>query len=67
VKEIATAIGNKYSLEAKSAPAAEVEKHLGFIGRVMGLDNPMGNDETIRLLGWKPTQIGILEDIAENY
>jgi nucleoside-diphosphate-sugar epimerase len=48
VTTIAEAIGKKYGLEAKSAPPAEVEKHLCFIGRVMSLDNPMSKEETVR-------------------
>jgi nucleoside-diphosphate-sugar epimerase len=67
VKTIAEAIAKKYGVEAKSAPPVEVEKHLGFIGRVMGLDNPMSNHQTVKVIGWQPSQIGILEDLEKNY
>lgn len=67
VKSIAETIGKKLGVPVKSVEPEEIQKSLGFIGWAMGTDNPVSKEDTVKLTGWKTTQIGLLEDIEKNY
>ncbi len=67
-KQIAEAIGRGAGVPAKSIEASEAEKHFsGFLGHVVQLDNPTSSAKTQKLLGWKPTHAGLLDDLAEKH
>lgn len=67
VKSIAEVIGKKLGVPVKSVEPEEIQKSLGFIGWAMGTDNPISKEVTVRLTGWKTSQIGVLEDVEKNY
>jgi hypothetical protein len=48
------------SITQDAAPA-----HFGFLAMFAGLDMPASSAKTQAELGWKPTEIGCLEDIGQ--
>lgn len=67
VKDILGAIGKKLGLPVESRPAEELLPSLGFLAMLLGVDTPVNNDKTKSELGYEPKEIGLMEDIAENY
>lgn len=67
MREIAEAIGLALGVPARSLPQAEAEAHFGWFAMSAALDNPTSGAATRQLLGWAPTQGGLLEDIAALY
>jgi nucleoside-diphosphate-sugar epimerase len=61
-REIAEAIGRNLDLPVRSIPAEDAA-HFTFLAHFVGLDNPTSSELTRELLGWEPTQPGLIEDI----
>jgi nucleoside-diphosphate-sugar epimerase len=66
-RDIAGAIGAFLGLPVESVPADRAIAHFGWIGRFFGADAPASNAMTRELLGWTPTQPGLLADIAAGH
>jgi nucleoside-diphosphate-sugar epimerase len=64
---IAEAIGHGLDLPVVSVPAEAAADHFGWIGGFFAADAPASNDLTRELLGWTPTQPGLLDDLAEAH
>ena len=67
IKKIAEIIARKLNLPMVSLPAHEVMKHFEWMSRFISFDSPATNLKTQELLDWKPTHIGLLEDLQQNY
>lgn len=66
-KDIAEAIGKKLGLPTKSVDPQEAVK-FGFIGVAFGnMGFPVKNEITRKKYHWEPKNLGLLEDIQENY
>jgi nucleoside-diphosphate-sugar epimerase len=57
--DIATTIARRLDIPVKSV---ELD-HFGDIAMAAGLDNPTSSERTRALLGWQPTQPGLLADL----
>jgi nucleoside-diphosphate-sugar epimerase len=66
-KEIAAIIGRKLQLPLISVEGKRAAKHFGMIAAFVGLDNPASSDWTREELGWVPENVGLLEDMDDNY
>ncbi len=67
-RSIAEAIGRGLGLPAKSIAAETAGELLGgFLGMVAQLDNVTSSARTRGLLGWKPTHVDLLADLAEGH
>lgn len=64
VREIAEAIGRHLNLPARSLLAEEFG---GMLSHVLRTDMPASSTVTQELLGWKPTHLGLIEDIEEGH
>lgn len=64
---IAETIAARLGVEARSIPADEARRYLGFLADFAGLDNPTSNDKTRALLGWEPTHPGWVEDLQTGH
>jgi nucleoside-diphosphate-sugar epimerase len=63
---IARAIGEGLGIPVTSLAAEEAAEHFGFMAPFAAIDNPTSNERTRELLGWKPEQIGLLEDLEHG-
>ena len=64
VREIAEAIGRHLNLPARSLPAEEFG---GMLVPLLTRDMPASSTITQKLLGWKPTHPGLIEDIEQGH
>lgn len=67
VKRIAELIGKKLDLPIVSLSGEEETQHFEWMSGFIGFDSPATSFKTQEQLGWKPTQIGLLEDLQQNY
>lgn len=66
-RDIATAIGRHLNVPVRSISREEAAGHYGFLGMLAGLDFPRSSAKTQKLLGWKPTHPGLLEDLEQGH
>lgn len=65
--EIIKLISEKLGVPVKQVTAEEARQHYGFVGMVVGLDGRASSHKTQELVGWRPTEVGLLEDMKANY
>jgi nucleoside-diphosphate-sugar epimerase len=63
VREIAEVIGRHLNLPTASAPAGD----FGFLGQILAVDQPASAELTRELLGWRPVQPGLIEDLDKGH
>jgi nucleoside-diphosphate-sugar epimerase len=67
VREIAEAIGHHLGLPVSSVAPEDAGGHFSWMGGFLGLDAPASSALTRELLGWQPTQPGLIEDLEEGH
>jgi nucleoside-diphosphate-sugar epimerase len=65
-REIAEAIGRGLGVPAVSIPPEEAAAHFGWFAHFAALDAPASSDQTQRVLGWEPTQRGLISDLDQG-
>ncbi|PBC75494.1 nucleoside-diphosphate-sugar epimerase [Streptomyces sp. TLI_235] len=63
VREIAEVIGRHLDLPTASVPAED----FGFLGRILAVDQPASSVLTRELLGWRPSEPGLIEDLGKGH
>ena len=66
-KAIAELIGKELHIPVESLSGDVLAKHFEWMAHFVTMDCPASNIKTQEKLGWFPTQIGLLEDMKENY
>jgi nucleoside-diphosphate-sugar epimerase len=66
-RHIAEAIGRRLNLPAVSISLEEAVSHFGFLGQIVGLDNPASSEITQKALCWHPTHPSLLQDLASDW
>jgi nucleoside-diphosphate-sugar epimerase len=67
-REIAEVIGRHLNLPVVSKSREEAADHFGWIARFFGIDGPASSALTQERLGWRPKQVGLIDDLnAEHY
>jgi nucleoside-diphosphate-sugar epimerase len=61
--DIAAVIGRHLGLPVKSLAGDEVAGHFGWLAGFVAADAPASSELTRKLLGWQPTEPGLLADI----
>jgi nucleoside-diphosphate-sugar epimerase len=63
IRDIAGVIGRHLSLPTASVPAED----FGFLGQILSVDQPASAALTRELLGWRPVQPGLIEDMEKGH
>lgn len=66
-RDIAKIIGKYLNIPVISIEKKEAVNHFGFVGMIASMDIPRNSLKTQKLLGWKPIQVGLIEDMINNY
>ena len=66
-RDIAAVIGRHLNLPTVSISREEAEAHFGFLGALAAMDMPRSSVQTQELLGWRPVQPGLLEDLEQGH
>jgi nucleoside-diphosphate-sugar epimerase len=67
IREVAQIIAARLGIPAVSVSPEEVGGYLGFLGGFWGFDGPASAAITRDLLGWDPTQSGLIADLVEGH
>ena len=67
IRAVAEIIGTHLGLPVTSIAPAEAGAHFGWMAGFLGLDAPASNALTRELLGWHPTEAGLLADLDEGH
>ena len=65
-KAIASAIGEHLRLPVAGISPEEAVDHFGFLAGPLQLDAPASNAITRRLVGWQPTEPGLIADLHDD-
>lgn len=63
-RQIAEAIGRQVGVPARSLTAWEAEAHFGGLAMWVAGNGPASSARTREVLGWEPTEPGLIEDIG---
>ena len=66
-RDIAEVIGRHLDVPAVSIAPEDAADHFGWLGGFFALDAPASSVLTQERLGWKPTHIGLLEDLDQGH
>ena len=64
-REIAEAIGRGLNVPVASKAPEEAGEHFGWFAHFAGIDAPASSQWTREVLGWEPTQAGLIADIEQ--
>jgi apurinic endonuclease APN1 len=65
-KAIATTIGEHLGLPIVSISREAATGHFGFLAGLFQVDAPTSNAITRRLVGWQPSEVGLLTDLQDD-
>src|SRR5580698_3147590 len=67
IRAIAEVIGRHLDVPVVSIPAAEAAGHFTWLAGFLGADSPASSTLTRELLGWKPVQPGLIDDLDQGH
>jgi nucleoside-diphosphate-sugar epimerase len=67
IRAVADVIGRHLDVPVASIAAEDAGKHFGFLAGFIGLDSPASSALTRELLGWHPTQPGLIDDLDKGH
>jgi nucleoside-diphosphate-sugar epimerase len=67
MRAIAALIGRRLGLPVASKTRDEALVHFGFIGALVGVDQPASSARTREIFDWRPRELGLLADLDANY
>ncbi len=66
-RRIAEAIGHGLDVPVRSVEQDQASEYVGYLAPFVALDNPTSAVRTRGLLGWEPTQPGLLDDLGHGH
>ena len=67
IRAVAEVIGRHLDVPVVSIPPEQAAGHFTWLGGFIGLDAPASSALTRELLGWQPTQPGLLDDLDKGH
>jgi nucleoside-diphosphate-sugar epimerase len=67
IRDVAEVIGRHLDVPVVSIPAEDAGEHFTWLGGFLGLDAPASSAWTRELLGWEPTQPGLIDDLDQGH
>jgi nucleoside-diphosphate-sugar epimerase len=67
IRDVADVIGRHLNLPVVSIAPEDAGKHFTWLASFLGLDSPASSELTRELLGWQPTQPGLIEDLEKGH
>jgi nucleoside-diphosphate-sugar epimerase len=62
-RDIAGVIGRRLNVPVVGKTSTEAADHFGWFAHFAALDNPSSSERTRQLLGWQPTEPGLIPDL----
>jgi nucleoside-diphosphate-sugar epimerase len=67
IRAVAEVIGRHLDVPVVSVPPEQAAEHFSWLGGFIGADSPASSALTRELLGWQPTQPGLIEDLDKGH
>jgi len=67
IRAIAEVIGRHLDVPVVSVSPEDAGEHFGWLGRIVASDRVVSSTLTRELIGWQPTQPGLLEDLDKGH
>ena len=67
IRTIAEVIGRHLDLPVVAIAPEDASTHFGWIGAFLAIDSPVSSALTRELLGWQPTQPGLIDDLDQGH
>ena len=67
IPAIAEVIGRHLELPVRSISPDDASGHFGFLGALLAMDCPASGALTREMLGWQPTQPGLIDDLDQGH
>ncbi|MEU6410448.1 SDR family oxidoreductase [Microbispora sp. NPDC046933] len=67
IRAVAEVIGRHLGLPVVSIPREEAGEHFSWLGGMIGIDAPASSALTRELLGWRPAQPGLIDDLGKGH
>ncbi|HEY4810709.1 MAG TPA: hypothetical protein VIH71_06580 [Solirubrobacteraceae bacterium] len=67
IRDIAAVIGRHLEVPVVSISPEDAGAHFTWLAGFLGLDSPVSSVLTQELLGWQPTQPGLIADLEEGH
>ncbi|HTC70545.1 MAG TPA: SDR family oxidoreductase [Acidothermaceae bacterium] len=67
IRDVAVAIGRQLNVPVVSIAPDDAVEHFSWLGRFIGFDSPASSTLTRELLGWQPTQLGLIDDLDKGH
>ena len=67
IRAIAEVIGRHLNLPVAAIAAEDAAEHFGWLAGFLALDSPASSALTRELLGWQPTQPGLIDDLGKGH
>ncbi len=67
IRDVAEVIGRHLDVPVVSIPAEDAAGHFTWLAGFIGMDSPASSTLTRELLGWQPTQPGLLDDLDKGH
>ncbi|MDL9945439.1 SDR family oxidoreductase [Gordonia sp. ABSL11-1] len=66
-RDIAAAIGRGLGIDTAAVEPDDAAERFGYLAAFAGVDNPTSSAATRELMGWKPEEVGLIEDIDAGH
>jgi len=67
IRTVAEVIGRHLGLPVASVSPDDAAAHFSWLGAFLGVDGPASSAYTRELLGWQPTQPGLIDDLEKGH
>jgi nucleoside-diphosphate-sugar epimerase len=67
IRDIAEVIGRHLDVPVVSISPEDAGEHFTWLAGFLGLDSPASSTLTRELLGWQPTQLGLIADLDQGH
>jgi nucleoside-diphosphate-sugar epimerase len=67
IRDIAEVIGSHLDVPVSAISPDDAAGHFTWLAGFIGIDNPTSSELTRELLGWQPTQPGLIEDLDKGH
>ena len=67
IRDVAEVIGRHLGLAVVSISPDDVDEHFNWLARFLAADSPASSARTREMLGWHPTQPGLIDDLDQGH
>jgi nucleoside-diphosphate-sugar epimerase len=67
IRAVAEVIGRQLGVPARAIAPDDAAAHFAWLANFIGVDSPAASAVTRQLLGWQPSNIGLIEDLEQGH